>query len=199
MAKPIPEHPIEPRIYHWIHLISMGCLGFTGLYIYWPFFQAPMKWMQFTHYVAMYVILAVLILRISYAILHRRRDWHEFGLGLKQWKMLPHYIGYYIFIKKEHHKDVGAYNPMQRLTYIFFGLLLIPQAITGFALYPSTASYFTWLTSLMGGAAYVRSLHFFIMWIFAIVAAVHIYMAVFEEFSQFKYMILNIAPKEIKK
>lgn len=199
MAKPIAEHHVETRIYHWVHLISMGLLGFTGFFIHWPFYPAAMKWMRFIHFVAMYVVLWNLVIRISFAIISRNRDWSKFGLGLKQWKMIPHYIGYYLFVRKEHHKDAGAYNPVQRLTYIFVLLLLIPQAITGFAMYPSTAKYFIWLTSMLGGLTYVRTVHYFTMWLFIVLVGIHAYMAIFEEFSQFKYMVLSVVPKELKK
>lgn len=199
MAHIIPEHSVERRVYHWTHLVVMGLLGFTGFFIHWPFFPAAMLWMRFVHFVAMYVVVAVLLLRVSSAFLARDRDWRQFGLGFKQWKMLPGTFAYYLFLKKEKPADVGAYNPMQRLSYILIGLMIIPQAITGFALYPSTAPYFTWLTSFMGGALNVRALHFFIMWLFIAIVSFHIYLSIFEDFAQFKYMLLSIVPPGLRK
>jgi Ni/Fe-hydrogenase 1 B-type cytochrome subunit len=199
MAHETAEHPVEMRIYHWLHLIGMITLGVSGFYIHSPFFPNGMRWMRFAHFVAMYVVLVVLVLRVSYAFLSRNRDFHSFGLGLKQWKLIPGVLGYYLFLKKKLPEGVGAYNPMQRLTYIFFALLLIPQAITGFSMYSSTAPYFTWFVTFMGGLAKVRALHLFIMWVFLAVGLAHVYLSLFEDFAQFKYMILSVEPKELKK
>lgn len=192
------EHTIQARLYHWIHLISIVILAFTGFYIHWPFsfFGVTMATMRFLHFVFMYVVLLNLVLRVSYAILAPGRDWHEFGLGAKQWKMLPGSIAYYLFLRKSPPEGVGEYNPPQRLTYIIFALLLIPQALTGFAMYTPTASYFSWLITFLGGLANVKAWHYFIMWIFVVLVSVHIYLSLFEEFDEFKYMILSIEPKE---
>lgn len=199
MAHETAEHPVETRAYHWLHLLAMISLGISGYYIHSPFFPDGMKWMKFVHFVAMYVVLLALVLRVSFAFLSRNRDYSSFGLGLKQWKMLPGVLAYYLFLRKELPEGVGAYNPMQRLTYIFFALLLIPQAITGFAMYPSTAPYFTWFVSFVGGRPMVHSLHYLIFWVFLLVGLIHVYLSVFEDFAQFKYMLLSIEPKELKK
>ena len=199
MARVVKEHLVEARIYHWIHLISIIVLAITGWFIHWPFFTAAMSTMRFIHFIFMYVVVFNLILRLSYAFLSRNRDWREFGLGWKQIKAIPGTALYYLFIRKEVPDVVVKYNPMQKLTYILFAILIIPQALTGFALYTSTASYFNWVTNLLGGLARVRAWHFFIMWIFIILVAVHIYLSLFEDFAQFKYMVLSVTPEELKK
>lgn len=198
MARVRREHTVQARIYHWVHLVSIVILAFTGFYIYWPFsfFGMTMATMRLLHFTFMYVVLANLVLRLSYAFISPSRDWHEFGLGAKQWRMLPGTIAYYLFLRKEPPEGVGAYNPPQRLAYIFFAILLIPQALTGFALYGPTATYFNWLTIFLGGLANVRAWHYFIMWMFVVVVSLHIYLSVFEEFDEFKYMILSIKPRE---
>jgi Ni/Fe-hydrogenase 1 B-type cytochrome subunit len=198
MARVREEHTVQARLYHWIHLVSIVVLAFTGFYIRWsfPFFGVTMATMRFLHFTFMYIVLLNLVLRISYAFLAPGRDWHEFGIGAKQWRLLPGSLAYYLFLRKELPKGVGEYNPLQRLTYLAYAILLIAQGLTGFALYTSTAAYFNWLTVFLGGFANVRAWHYFITWLFVVLVSIHIYLSVFEEFDEFKYMILSIKPRE---
>ncbi len=192
-------HPAEARIYHWLHLVSMLILIFTGFFIHYPFFQGSMATMRFLHFVAMYVLIFNLIIRLSLAFLSRNRDYKMFGLGMVVWRNLFGTLAYYLFLKKELPKEVqGMYNPPQRLAYVVFAPLIVIQAITGFALYTPTQSYFTWLTAFVGGLEMVRVWHFTVMWVFILIIAIHVYLALFEDFAQFKYMILSIVPKDVK-
>lgn len=192
------EHPVETRMYHWLHLISILILIFTGFFIHYPFFKGSMATMRFLHFVSMYVLIFTFIIRLSYAFLSRRRDFRNFGLGLKTWKLLPGQLMYYLFLKKEPPEGVEGFNPPQRLAYVFFAPLIVVQAITGFALYTPTMKYFTWFTAWAGGLEMVRVWHFCIMWVFILVLAIHVYLSLFEDFGQFKYMILSMVPKESK-
>jgi Ni/Fe-hydrogenase 1 B-type cytochrome subunit len=199
MAEMHIEHPVEARIYHYIHVVSMITLAFTGFFIHYPFFQAAMSTMRMLHFIAMYVLVFNLIMRLSLAFLSRRRDFRNFGLGWKSLKFLPGTMAYYLFIRKELPKEVqGVYNPPQRLTYVLFAPLIVLQALTGFALYTPFAGTFGWVTNLLGGLQNVRIWHFSIMWVFILLTAIHVYLSLFEDFGQFKYMILNIQPKESK-
>jgi Ni/Fe-hydrogenase 1 B-type cytochrome subunit len=192
-------HPVEARIYHWLHLVSMLILIFTGFFIHYPFFQGSMATMRFLHFVAMYVLIFNLIIRLSLAFLSRNRDYKMFGLGMIVWKNLFGTLMYYLFLRKELPKDVqGKYNPPQRLAYVAFAPLIVIQAMTGFALYTPTQSYFTWLTAFVGGLEMVRVWHFTVMWVFIFIIAIHVYLSLFEDFGQFKYMILSIVPKDAK-
>lgn len=199
MAEMQIEHPVEARIYHYIHVISMIVLAFTGFFIHYPFFQGTMSTMRFLHFVSMYVLVFNLVIRLSYAFLSRNRDFKNFGLGWKTMKYLPGTLAYYLFIKKELPAPVrGVYNPPQRLAYVAFAPLIVLQAITGFALYPPLAGYFDWFTAFAGGLAMVRVWHFAIMWVFILITAIHVYLSLFEEFGQFKYMVLSMTPKDSK-
>lgn len=192
-------HPVEARIYHWLHLASMVVLVFTGFFIHYPFFQGSMGTMRFLHFVAMYVLIFNLIIRLSFAFLSKSRDFRMFGLGMVVWRNLFGTLAYYLFLKKELPEEVrGVYNPPQRLAYIVFAPLIVIQAMTGFALYTPTEGYFTWLTSMAGGLEMVRVWHFSIMWVFILIVAIHVYLSLFEDFGQFKYMILSIMPKDAK-
>ena len=199
MVRVLKEHPLETRIYHWIHLLALIALGVTGFFIRYPYLSGGYGTLRFVHFISMYVVVFNLILRVSYAFISRNRDFHELGLGWKQWRMIPGTLAYYAFIRRDPPKGVGEYNPLQRITYNLWGLMLVFQAFTGFALYRSTQPYFSWVTTVLGGLPNVRSWHTFIMWLFIATVGLHIYLSLFEEFDEFKYMILSITPEELRR
>lgn len=191
----IEAHPLPARIMHWLHLLCMVLLAFTGFYIHRPFFEGSMALMRYIHFIAMYVVLINLIARVYWAFFGAPRDFHEYGFGRRDFKTLWSMIRYYTFTKKEH-PDTGKYNILQKGTYNFWVFLLIFQGITGFALYEPTMSYFGWFTQWVGGLGHVRTIHFLVMWVFIITTAIHVYLSVAEEIAQFWYMIFGVQPKE---
>jgi len=57
-------HPLVFVINHWIHLICMIMLAFSGFYIHYPFFDGFMGVARGMHFVAMFVVLINLTFRI---------------------------------------------------------------------------------------------------------------------------------------
>jgi len=198
------EHPWPARVMHWIHLLSMILLAFSGFYIHRPFFPGAMGTMRLIHFVAMYVVLINLVVRIYWAFLGSARDWRDFWLeGANRGKFFPT-IGYYLFIKREH-PATGKYNPLQKLTYDFWVLLLVVQGITGFALYQGSIfglvdaqATLGWLNQAVGGMMTMRMIHYLIMWVFIITTGIHVYLSLAEEISQFWLMLFGVETKEAK-
>lgn len=196
MAKVIEEHPLPARAMHWIHLLCMGGLAVSGWYIHRPFFEGGMGIMRWVHFICMYVVLINLVARIYWAFLGAARDWHEFALRPRDIRNTGKIIIYYLFVKREH-PEVGKYNPPQKLIYGWlWPLLLIFQAISGFALYGPTTEYFSWFTMWVGGLAHVRLIHYMTMWAFIITVALHIYLSLAEDFKSFLYMFFGVRPEE---
>lgn len=199
----LKEHPLPARIMHWIHLASMVGLTFSGFYIHRPFFAGAMGAMRFVHFVCMYVILLDLGARVYWSFFGKEHDWREFVLTGDDFGKLPPTIAYYLFLRKDHPETslpsgkAGKYNPLQKLTYNFWTLLLVIQGITGFALYqPALTSktwgpFFQWSNTLVGGAAHMRTVHYLIMWIFVVTTFIHLYLALAEDFPQFLYMLFG--------
>lgn len=141
-----------------------------------------MAWMRFAHFVAAYVLVLSLVLRVYLAFCSAfYADWRDFGIW-RNLRDLPNMLGYYLFIKKTH-KQPPRYNPLQALTYFFWVFLILFLTLTGFALYHGTVfgiwsapDSFMWVNALLGGESYARIWHFLAMWVFLITVAIHVYM-----------------------
>lgn len=197
-----PHHdshpPALPKFLHFQHVASMILLGFSGLYIRFPFFDGGRTTMRYVHYVAMVIVTINLIWRLWYAFASRQRDYREFAITKRDIVTAPKVILYYIFVKpsKPH---LGKYNVMQKMTYTIFVPLLILQAITGFALLTNTIPLINltprdlllgwWLGALVGSTDlagwYARTAHYIINWLFIILTTIHVYLSVTEDFPAF--------------
>lgn len=177
------------RIHHWVMVISLAVLTFSGFYIHWPFLKGTpagidlMAWIRFSHFVAAYAFILVVVTRIYLAFMSTFcADWREFGIW---WNLrnVPNMLAYYLFIKPTHREE-GRYNPLQALTYLFWVLLVLFSTLTGFALYRGklfgvipTPDSFQWVNTLLGGEPYTRIWHYLAMWVFLVTVVIHIYMA----------------------
>ena len=178
----IYEWNLVYRMNHWIRAISIFTLIFTGYYIYWPFLSGGedsqlMNLMRFFHFISMYVVILSFI-----AQLYFDRDIWEYMPTWNKIKTIPDMLAYYLFLK-DTHEEYGKFNPLQALTYFFWGLLLIIETLTGFAIYSGnifgiwdSRETFAWVNNILGGMPITRLVHFAIMWIFIITVPVHIYM-----------------------
>lgn len=203
--KKAENHPLTAIVLHWAHLLSMGLLLISGWYIHSPFFAGGMGIMRYIHFLAMYVVILVLLARIYWAFFGTPHDFRNFALLQKEnkSKFIPTLL-YYAFIRKEH-PLTGKYNPMQKMTYLIWPILLILQALTGFALYSGSIfgisflyapDAMKWLIGLCGGLANVRIIHYLIMWIFILTVAVHVYLALAEDIKEFAPMFFGVGIKE---
>ena len=193
-----PEHdwapPPAPKIMHAQHMTMMLILGFTGMYIRFPFFTGGRVAMRYIHYFAMTVVTINLIWRFWYAFYSKQRDWREFAIGRKDAESFLGVAMYYAYLsnKKPH---VAKYNVMQKGSYIFFALLMILQAFTGFALLtfnipilhvtPRFLLVGWWLGAFLGSVDlagwYARTAHYIINWLFIVLTTVHVYLSASED------------------
>lgn len=176
-------------IEHWVRVISIVVLTFTGLYIHWPFIAGGpesfiMAWMRFFHFIAAYALILGLVVRVYMAFRSTfDSDWKDFSI-IENIKNVPDILGYYLFIKGSH-KDYRKYNPLQALSYLFVALVIIFTALTGGALYHGrpflilrAPGSFQWVSSLLGGESYTRIWHILAMWFFIIFLLIHVYMSI---------------------
>lgn len=201
-----PEHEgppprALPKFLHFQHLVCIGLLILSGLYIRFPFFNDGRDLMRWVHYIAMTIVTLNLIWRLWYAFGSPQRDFREFAITKRDITTLPKVVMYYVFIKpsKPH---LGKYNVMQKSTYILFVPMLIAQAITGLSLLEFvkipwtqwTVSYAMlgwWATSVPGiggtadAVAWARILHYTINWLFIVFVTIHVYLSVTEDFAAF--------------
>ena len=185
------EHPRPAIFMHGIHLLSLALLIFTGFYIHSPFFSGFMGYARTIHNIAWMVFVLTIITRIYWAFFGggsappgsrvKRRDFHWFSpLRHEGEGTFRDTIKYYLFIKK-HYPTVYKFNPLQKSTYLFWAFILMPLTLlTGLCLWSPTQSFFEPFTYWAGGLAAMRTYHYWLMWLFIITPAIHIYLVVAE-------------------
>ena len=174
---------------HWIRVIAIVVLIFTGIYIHTPFIAGGpdstiMASMRFFHFLAAYALILGLVIRIYMAFKSTfDADWKDFSIT-ENLKNVPDILSYYLFIKGSH-KDYRKYNPLQALAYLFTALMIIFTVLTGGALYHgklfgilSCPGSFQWVSTMLGGESYTRIWHILTMWYFIIFVLIHMYLAI---------------------
>ncbi|CAA7600180.1 Cytochrome b561, bacterial/Ni-hydrogenase [Acididesulfobacillus acetoxydans] len=183
-------HHLPQRVAHAVNLTAMVVLAATGFYLHRPAAYGQMGTIRYVHYVAAFVLLANLALRIYYAFLGRYRDYWEFKPNVRS---LPQQVKYYLFLSNKDAKQ-GLYNPLQRLAYLAVILMIILQALTGFAMgWPQgTMSFLVgWL-----GLAEIRSIHYLFTWLFITFLVIHLYLVFTESPQAFWEMFTGRQRKE---
>lgn len=185
-------HPLSARGTHWIHLVAMVVLAFTGFFIHFPFGGLDMQLMRTLHFVFMWIVCINLVVRVVLVFVLKTAnvkgtrevsgDWVNFTPQRENRGQLFPTVAYYLFLKKLHPRS-GKYNPLQKMAYVLMQVLLVAQAYTGFAIYgPSDQmAFFAAGTDLLGGLMVMRMIHYFIMWAFILITMIHVYLSVAED------------------
>jgi Ni/Fe-hydrogenase 1 B-type cytochrome subunit len=203
-AQPEHDHPITReerlvrvyvwevpvRLSHWLFVLSIAVLSFTGYYMYDPFIIAwgnrafLMGRMRFIHEVAAWVFIAAVLLRFYWFLKGNRwAHWRSF-VPLEKWwrKGFGTQLKYYIFVNRHPDSEVG-HNPLAAATYMaIFGLMVV-EIVTGLVLYnhilasKALGFFVSWIPGIIN-IRYIREIHFFIMFAFFAFVIHHVYSAV---------------------
>jgi len=187
----ILRHALATRIWHWINAVAVIVLLGSGLGIsnahprlYWGRYGANFDhaWAQLPRFPAWITIPANYNLAIS-------RRWHllfalvfAFGLlgymivslinrhfarklALRRADVSPAHLAAdvrdHLNLRFHDADDPGAYNSLQKWSYILVIFLALPLMIlTGLALSPGMDAAWPWLLDLFGGRQSARSIHF---------------------------------------
>jgi len=177
-----PEHdeivPIFPRLIHAVHVFTMIALIVSGFYIRFPFYPGLKAFNQQVHYVAMYVVVAGLVIRVIYAMF---RDKKQFILTLQDLKIMPQAFMYYMFVRKQY-PHIHKYNGLQKSTYGYlFPISLTLMAITGFSMmWPDIL--LGWTGAYGTAAAYLRAVHFFLAALVVTFVLIHVCLSFVEDY-----------------
>ncbi|MDY0341618.1 MAG: cytochrome b/b6 domain-containing protein [Coriobacteriia bacterium] len=190
-------HPLVFVITHWINLVCMIMLAFSGFYIHYPFFDGFMGVARGMHFVAMFVIIITLTFRIIAAFFVKTATdlgSREVDTDIKNWlpqeknkHQLFETLKYYLFFRKE--GVISAkYGSLQKIAYLATIPLTYLMAYTGFALYSPTANWGFLIagTEFVGGPMNMRIIHYFMMWVFIVFTMIHAYLANIYNFSPSK-------------
>jgi len=179
--------PPPVRVWHWINIVSFTILLVSGLYIRYPFFTGGRETMRLIHYIFMYIITGNLIFRFVLIALNPSSLKDYLLFDRQDLKVAPMVIKYYTFLGPPypHYKK---FNPLQRPTYPMIWGLLTLQAITGFLIWrPTLAGP---LAGFIGGpadlAAWSRLVHQINMRLMVMIATVHSYLGIMEDYPVLK-------------
>ncbi|MHB1136329.1 MAG: cytochrome b/b6 domain-containing protein [Coriobacteriia bacterium] len=190
-------HPLVFVMTHWINLVCMIMLAFSGFYIHYPFFDGFMGVARGMHFVAMFVIIINLTFRVIAAFFVKTAvdlGSREVDTDIKNWlpqeknkHQMIETLKYYLFFRKE--GVISAkYGSLQKIAYLATVPLTYLMAYTGFSLYGPTADwgFFAGGTALVGGPMNMRIIHYFMMWVFIVFTMIHAYLANIYNFSPSK-------------
>ena len=180
--------PATPKALHAVHMVSMIILGFTGMYLRFPFFYGGRIAMRDTHYVFMVIVIVVLFWRVWYAFFSKHKDWDAFAIRKKDVQSALGVLAYYGYFSNNK-PHVAKYNVLQKMSYFLFLIMMFAQMFTGLALVKSSLfmgvspSYLIlgWWSGALGGQEltlwYARTIHYILNWLFIIMTTVHLYLA----------------------
>ena len=190
-------HPLPFVITHWLNLVAMLALIFTGLYIHFPFFAGFMGIARGAHMFFALVFVLNMIFRVVAAFIVKsapsggtREVDYDFKSFLPQkdnrHQFVP-WVKYYLFLKKDHPLS-GKYGVPQKIAYGAIPFLILLIAFTGLCLWAPTSDVgpFAAFNSLMGSIMTTRIIHFFFMFVFIIFMLLHVYLANVEGFAPSK-------------
>jgi len=181
------EFPV--RLTHWANFLSILTLSITGFYVGDPFIHAVsskqyiMGWIRFIHFVAAYVFLMSVIIRIYWSFAGNRYaniiQWLPFS-GEKIADLFND-IKCYLFLDTKSTCKVG-HTSLGAFTYFLLYLIFLFQIFSGFALYSVNHSGALW--TLLGGwllglmeLQTVRLYHHLFMYIVLAFVLIHVYLS----------------------
>jgi len=189
-------HPLIFVFTHWINLLCMIGLAFTGFYIHYPFFAGFMFFARSIHFFLMFVLVINLTSRIILAFWVK--DANQLGsrkvdVDIKNWlpqeenkHQFMETVKYYTFFRNT--RVISAkYGALQKISYLATVLITLFMAWTGFALFTPAHTWAIWpffasAMSLFGGEMGVRIAHYFGMWVVILFVMVHAYLAAIDGF-----------------
>jgi Ni/Fe-hydrogenase 1 B-type cytochrome subunit len=189
-------HPLIFVFTHWINLVCMIGLAFTGFYIHYPFFAGFMNTARMIHFVLMFVLIINLTSRMILAFWVQTANQlgtREADIDLKNWlpqKENKHQfletVKYYTFFRNTHVIS-GKYGALQKMAYLATIPITFYMAYTGFALYTPAHAWAIWPLfaggiNLLGGEMTMRVWHYFGMWVVILFTMVHAYLAAIDGF-----------------
>ncbi len=180
-------HPLPFVVTHWVNLVCMFILIFTGFYIHYPFFAGAMGICRGVHVFCGILITLNCIVRIVLAFFVKSaptggtrsvvRDYKTWLPQKNNRHMFGEWIKYYLFIQKDHPLGAKLGVP-QKLAYLVIPILIFLMAWTGFALWVPTSSWgISQFIIQAWGVMTVRLVHYLVMFVIIIIMCIHIYLA----------------------
>ena len=190
------------RIFHWLNALAITVLIVTGFIISNPpaimskLEASQQFWFGYVrkiHFIAAYVMVAVMILRVYWAFVGNKfANWRTFfPFNKKGMKNIWHVLKFDIFLQNEQAHKIESFsighNSVATASYLVMFILALLMMATGFAMYAPTASWFfpkmfAWVTPLFNdNEMLIRKVHHISMWAFILFIVVHVYLVMFHD------------------
>jgi len=196
-------HPLFERIWHWFQALCIIMLIVTGIMIHWPkSFRGLFDWAINVHNWFGWAAVISWVLWFLYVIFNGRIKHYIPKKGeipggmIKQAK----FYGYGIF-KHEPHPyaptEDNKFNPLQKIAYLKFQLLLMPLLLVSGILYMYPETFGGFIKAI-GGLWVLALIHYILGALFAAFLIAHLYLATTGETvsENFKAMIFGYGTKE---
>jgi len=178
-------HPLPVRIWHWTNALGFILLILTGLQIRYgdlvgvASFEGAVR----LHNILGFVLIGSYLLWLFFYLTSDKIKNYQAELSPMKFYTdtirQAVYYGYGIFRGQENPHHCSAYtkfNPMQKLTYQFIMLILVPaQFFSGLILWD--VQRFSGVVALIGGVRVADTLHMLLFIFFAAFVPVHAYLA----------------------
>ena len=189
------------RFFHWLTVLSMIVLTVTGFIIanppaipsnLEPTYLGRFALVRQIHFVFAYILIANVFFRLYWSLVGNRfANWRNFIPYTRQgWKNILYVLKVDIFLMKDKdHKlsDISiGHNYLASLSYSVMMIFFILQAITGFALYSNTSTWwfpqmFGWISTSTGDIS-LRYFHHIVVWLFLAFIVVHVYLVLYHDY-----------------
>ncbi len=173
------EFPV--RLSHWLIVLSIFVLSFTGYSLGRPFISVAGQakdhfatgTMRAVHFYAATVFGVAVIMRLYWMFFSRNRfaSWRQFiPTTRRRWQKFWHVLRFYLFLSHDSPMTVG-HNPLAGLTYTFVFALYVMMMLTGLGIYApethlgSPLRLLAFLAPMFGGLQMSRWLHHIGMWL----------------------------------
>ncbi len=196
------SHPTIFVVTHWINLIAMCVLIFTGFSIHFPFFPAGMGVARGAHVFFGFILVLNCIFRVVASFFVETAPAGGTRQKVKDYKTwLPQkdnrhqgwqWIRYYLFLKRDHPLSAKLGVP-QKISYLLIPILTLIMFWTGLCLWGTTMDLMPMqaTTDFVGGLMSMRIIHYFFMYVFIIFIFIHVYLANVEGVAPTKLMFAH--------
>lgn len=192
-SQPIYVWEVPVRVTHWLIVISIVVLAFTGLYIHSPFLvpSKPIEASSQMASVRFWHEMFALVFSLSIAV---RFYWGFVGNSFSSWRQIvPHRrdqfywlreMGKYYSFRRRHPVPYTGHNHLAGLAYTVVSVGLFAQVLTGMLLMGwimqsgPIHTLFGWGWMVPGGIQTVRVLHYILTFLFGAFAIHHVYSAI---------------------
>ena len=196
------EFPV--RLAHWVNVLAILVLSFTGVYIGSPFLYVPagehsvFATIKFIHIVAAYAFTLSCLIRIYWAFVGNPYSrWIEFfPFSARRRKELIQCVQFYLFMRPSPPFAAG-HSASAVLSYLGAFFLYLVEIVTGFVLY--SQSHTGILATLMGGwvlgiisSPLLRLIHHLAMWALLVFATIHVYIAWLNDIAEKQFVMSSI-------